>query len=99
MFQDRFDEIERMGLLAVAESIADAIIHSGEMYLHGRTLDKAIERGMAGDEPITHKRIWENIDQLSHLSYVWQVNHPEGWYVYEPGIPGLMSFVHRYSRA
>ena len=99
MFQDRFDEIERMGLLAVAESVAHAFIHSGEMYLHGRTLDEAIERGMAGDEPITNNRIMEKIEQLSHLGYVWQAKHPEGWYVYEPGIPGLMSLVYRYSRA
>ena len=99
MFQDRFDEIERMGLLAIAESIAHAFIQRGEPHLHERTLDEAIERGMAGDEPITHKRIWENIDQLSHLGYIWEVNHPERGYGYEPGIPGLMSYVHGYSRA
>ena len=78
MFQDRRNEIRDMGLLAVAENVAHAFIQSGETHLHGSVLEEAIERGMTGDEPITHKRIWENIDQLSHLSYVWQVNRPRG---------------------
>ena len=25
--------------------------------------------------------------QLIHLGYIWQVNHPERGYGYEPGIP------------
>ena len=99
MYQIRLDEIERMGLLAVAESVAHAFIQSSEPHLHEHTLEDAIERGMAGGESITNNRIMEKIEQLSHLGYVWQAKHPEGWYVYEPGIPGLMSFVYRYSRA
>ena len=98
MFQDRFDEIERMGLLAVAESVADAFIQSGEMYLHGCTLEEAIERGIAGDEPIKNERVIQKFFQLSDLGYIWQVNHPERGYGYEPGIPSLMSYVHGYSR-
>ncbi len=99
MYQDRFNEIKKMGLLAVAESVAHVFIQNGETYLHGRVLEQAIERGMAGDEPITNERIMENIEQLSHLGYIWQAIHPDGWYDYEPGIPSLMSFVHGYSLA
>ena len=98
MFQDRRNEIRDMGLLAVAESVADAFIQSGEPNLHGGVLKEAIERGMAGDEPITHKRIMKKHNQLIHLGYVWQVNHLKGL-DYEPGIPSLMSYVHGYSRA
>ena len=98
MFQDRRNEIIKLGLLAVAESVADAFIQSGEPNLHGSVLEEAIERGMAGDESITNERIMEKAEQLSHLGYVWQVNHPEGL-DYEPGIPSLMSYVHGYSRA
>ena len=94
MFQDLYDEIERMGLLAAAENVADAFIQSGEPHLHERTLEEAIKRGMAGDEPITHKRIMKKYNQLSDLGYIWQDNRPPGQ-DYEPGIPGLMSFVHR----
>ena len=94
MFQDRCNEIERTtGLLAVAESVADAFIQSGELNLHGSVLEEAIERGMAGDESITNERIMEKAEQLSHLGYVWKATHPEGWYGYEPGIPSLMSYV------
>ena len=98
MFQDRRNEIRDMGLLAVAESVADAFIQSGEPNLHGGVLKEAIERGMAGGEPITHKRIMKKHNQLIHLGYIWQVNHPKGL-DYEPGIPSLMSYVHGYSRA
>ena len=87
-----------MGLLPVAESVAHAFIQNGATNLHGIVLEEAIERGMAGDEPITHKRIMKKHKQLIHLGYVWQVNHPKGL-DYEPGIPSLMSFVHRNSLA
>ncbi len=97
MYQDRRNEIKRMGLLAVAESVAHAFIQGGEQYLHERTLEEAIERGMAGeDEPITDGRIMEKYEQLSDLGYVWQVNRPVG-HEYEPGIPSLMSYVNRNS--
>ena len=42
---------------------------------------------------------FKQLSQLSHLGYVWQAKHSEGWYGYEPGIPSLMSFVHRNSLA
>ncbi len=95
MYQDRFDEIKRMGLLAVAESVSHAFIQCGEQYLHERTLEEAIERGMTIDDPITNESIMVKFEQLSHLGYVWKTIHPEGWYGYEPGIPSLMSFVQR----
>ena len=95
MFQDRRNEIRDMGLLAVAESVADAFIQSGEPNLHGGVLKEAIERGMAGDEPITNERVIRALFQLSDLGYIWQVEGAD----YEPGIPSLMSYVHRYSLA
>ena len=95
MYRIRYNEIKRMGLLTVAESVAHAFIQSGTKYLHERTLDEAIAKGMTGnDEPVTSQRIMERFDQLSHLGYIWRV----GGYDYEPGIPSLMSFVQGYSQ-
>ena len=95
MFQDRRNEIIKMGLLAAAESVADAFIQSGEPNLHGGVLKEAIERGMAGEEPVTNERVIRAFFQLSDLGYIWQVEGAD----YEPGIPSLMSYVHGYSRA
>ena len=95
MFQDRRIEIRDMGLLAVAESVAHAFIQSGEPHLHGSVLEEAIERGMAGEEPVTNERVIRAFFQLSDLGYIWQVEGAD----YEPGIPSLMSYVHRISRA
>ena len=95
MYQDRFAEIIRMELLAVATSVADAFMQSGKPHLHGSVLMEAIAKGMAGqDEPVTDGRIMENLEQLSHLGYVWRT----GGYDYEPGIPSLMTFVQGYSQ-
>ncbi len=94
MYKIRHNEIDRMGLLPVAQSVADAFIQGGEPILHGKILKETIEKGMTGDdEPATDRRIMEKLEQLSHLGYVWQV----GRYDYEPGIPSLMSFVREYS--
>ena len=90
MFQDRRNEIRNMGLLPVAESVADAFIQSGEPNLHGGVLKEAIERGMAGEEPVTNERVIRAFFQLSDLGYIWQVEGAD----YEPGIPSLMSYVH-----
>ena len=92
MYDIRFNEIKRMGLLSIAESVAAAFIECGDPVLHGSALDKAIERGMVGDEPITNERGMEALDQLSHLGYVWRIRVPGG-YAYEPAIPGLMTYV------
>ncbi len=93
VYQDRLNEIENMDLLAAAESVARALIQSGQKQLHGQILEEAIKKGMAGDEPITNKRVIQKFFQLSNLGYIWQVDHPDGWYGYEPGIPSLMSYV------
>ena len=93
MYDIRFNELDRMGLLPVAESVADAFIRLGEPALHRHALREAIEKGMPGDEPATNERIMEKLEKLSHLGYVW----PVGGYAYEPGIPSLMAFVQGYS--
>ncbi len=89
MYQVRRNEIKKMRLLPVAESVADAFLQSGSPILHENTLEEAIERGLAGIEPITNERVMEKVEQLSHLGYIWQVS---GAY-YEPGIPSLMSYI------
>ena len=93
MYRVRFNELDRMGLLPVAESVADAFIRLGEPALHRHALRGEIEKGMAGDEPVTNERIMEKLEKLSHLGYIW----PAGEYDYEPGIPSLMPFVQGYS--
>ena len=96
MYDTRRDEIEEAGLLSVAESTANAFIRGGEAPLHERGLKEAIAQGMTGDKPITEPGIREKLQQLSHLGYVWRIHAPGG-YVYEPGIPSLMSFIQEYS--
>ncbi len=94
MYQTRFDEIRRMGLLSVAESVANAFIQSGKPTLHERILEEAVARGLSDqDELVTDSRILDNLDQLYQLGYVWRV----GRFDYEPGIPSLMTFVREYS--
>ncbi len=95
MYQTRFDEIRRMRLLPIAESVADVFIQSGQPTLHKRTLEEAVAKGMAGDdEAVTDERILENLDQLYQLGYVWRA----GGYAYEAGIPSLMSYIQGYSQ-
>ena len=93
MYRIRFNELDRMGLLPVAERVADAFVRLGEPALHHHTLREAIDKGMAGNESITNGGVMEKVEQLSHLGYVW----PAGEYEYEPGIPSLMAFVHGYT--
>ena len=97
LYQDRFNEIKTMELLSVAGSVADAFIQSGQPHLHGSVLEEAVARGLAGDdESITQVRIMEKIKQLSHLGYIWQADY-SGMDSYEPGIPSLISYIHRNS--
>ncbi len=96
MYQTRFDEIRRMRLLPVAESVADVFIQSGQPTLHERTLEEAVAKGMAGDDDaVTDGRILEKLDQLYQLGYIWRIGGAD----YEPGIPSLMTYVHRNSLA
>ena len=89
MYQVRFNELDRMELLPVAESVADAFTRLGEPVLHRHTLREAIKKGMTDDESITNEGVMEKVEQLSHLGYVWQVSGAN----YEPGIPSLMSYI------
>ena len=89
MYQVRRNEINDMGLLSVAESIAEAFMRDGEAYLYERGLKEAIAQGMADEGSIADQHILEKLKQLSHLGYVWQTK--EGGY--EPGIPSLLSYV------
>ncbi len=98
MYDIRFNEIKRMRLLSIAESVADTFIECGERVLYESALDKAIERGMVGDESITNERGMEALDQLFHLGYIWRIRVPGG-YAYEPGIPSLMTYVYNQMQA
>ena len=96
MYQIRRNEIREMGLLTVAESVADAFIQRGQPVLHERALEEAVARAMADDdEPTTDRRILDKFEQLSHLGYIWQLEGAD----YEPGIPSLMSYIREYSLA
>ncbi len=94
MYRIRRNEIKKLRLLPVAESIADAFLQSGSPTLHESTLEESIKKGMANDnEPVTNERVMEKAEQLSHLGYIWQLEGSD----YEPGIPSLMSYVRKYS--
>ena len=97
MYQDRLNELDNMGMLPAAESVAQAYTQSGKKQLNKSTLHEAIVRGMAGHEPITQERIMEKHERLFQLGFVWQ-NDPAGHY-YEPGIPSLMSYVREHTLA
>ncbi len=99
MYQDRLNEIKTMGLLSVAGSVADAFIQSGQPHLHASVLEEAVAKGLSNDDESTAQiHIMEKIKQLFHLGYIWQANH-SGMDSYEPGIPSLMTYVHRNSVA
>ncbi len=71
MYQVRRNEIKKMSLLPVAESVAEAFLQSGSLILHESTLEEAIKSGLAGDEPTTNERVMKKLEQLFHLGYVW----------------------------
>ncbi len=68
MYQIRRNEVKRMRLLPVAESVAEAFLQCDSPILHESTLEEAIERGLAGDDPITNDRIMEKVEQLPTLA-------------------------------
>ena len=98
LFKNLCVEMGDMGLLAVAKSVAHAFIQNGEPHLYDRMLEEAIERGMAGDEPVTQERVIRKFFQLRDLGYIWQEQLPE-FFSYGPGIPNLMTYVYRNSSA
>ncbi len=68
MYQIHFNELDRMSLLPVTESIAEVFLQSGSPILHESTLEEAIERGLAGDEPITNERVMKKSNNFPTLA-------------------------------
>ena len=84
-YEDRFEELEKQGLQAVAATVA--AVFEGRRLADGAVLkDRLRATGDAPDDP----GALDALDQLADLGYVWK---PPGGVSYEPGIPSLMRWV------
>lgn len=91
-YQDRYQELERASLTAVAARIAVAF--AGQPALRRTALNEAIAdalpEGRSGDAEVLQCR-----DNLADLGYVW--NPPEADDLWQPGVPSLMDYVCRHA--
>jgi len=102
VYQQRYNEINRMGLVALATDIAKTFHESANQYIPVQKLEMLVglslqEQGVS----VSHEIVQENIQKLSHIGYIWEIAVSgeaggEGPLLcYEPGIPSLMKFVRR----
>ncbi len=90
-YGNRYQELWRVGLLEVAAEITDLyqkIRNSGRPErAYDTELAFTIESALPEDRP-DEQVVNEAFDQLKRLGFVWEVGDS-----FEPGIPGLMSYV------
>ena len=89
-YLDRYEELERLNLLPVARTVAEAF--GAQPLLDDSQLETAIheEQGTSEDaDGMTPTK-----DALRDLGYVWR---PEATPMWEPGIPSLMDYVREYT--
>ena len=86
-YEDRREELERHGLLAVAAGMA--AVFEGRETLRGGELNAAIADTLATDGSTA--QVLECRDRLATVGYVWKP--PDGEDAWQPGIPSLMDYV------
>ena len=102
VYSQRYNELDEMNLLPLATHISRAFTEMDREYIPGEEFKELIgealqERGLSA----THEAIFENIEKLAHIGYIWQINVPIDastggiLHCYEPGIPDLMQYVRR----
>ncbi|MDE0272536.1 MAG: hypothetical protein OXP11_15195 [Gammaproteobacteria bacterium] len=91
-YQDRYQDLERASLNAVAARIAVAF--AGQPGLRRTALNEAIAdalpEGQSGDAEVL-----QCCDNLADLGYVW--NPPDADDLWQPGVPSLMDCVCRHA--
>lgn len=90
----RFDELERMGLVAAAAAVAEAFGSAEE--LGGHQMDNAVEATLRREGgPCDAKSVLAVRNDLHSLGYIWNPGSGQGGQGgrYVPGIPSLMDFV------
>ena len=89
-YLDRYEELERLRLLPVARTVANAF--DSQPLLDDAQLETAVREGLrtAGDT----NGLTEAKDAMRDLGYVWR---PEATPTWEPGIPSLMDYVRKYT--
>ena len=90
-YAQRFEELTRRGLLAVASAVAAAFRDSP--VLNRPALDAALARGL-GRPKRDPSELAAALDGLAQLGFVWRVEERPDW---EPGIPSLMDYVREFA--
>ena len=90
-YAQRFEELTRRGLLAVASAVAAAFRDSP--VLNRPALDAALARGL-GSPKRDPSELAAALDGLAQLGFVWRVEERPDW---EPGIPSLMDYVREFA--
>lgn len=87
----RFDELERLGLVAVAAAVVETFGSAEE--LGSREIDAVVEATLRREEsPCDAKSVAAVRNDLHALGYIWNSGSGQGAR-YVPGIPSLMDFV------
>ena len=87
----RFDELERMGLVAVAAAVAEAFGSAEELGSH--EIDAVVEATLRREDgSCDTKSVAAARNNLHSLGYIWNYRSGQGAR-YVPGIPSLMDFV------
>ncbi|MCY4343948.1 MAG: hypothetical protein OXE83_10295 [Gammaproteobacteria bacterium] len=87
-YQDRYQELEREGLIGLAASVAEAF--AGRDSLPRKALNGAIANALPEGRNGTQE-VLQCRDRLSDLGYVW--NPPDADDAWQSGIPSLMAYV------
>ena len=91
-YLDRYEELEKLRLLAAARAVADAF--KAQSLLDDMQLETAVLQGLG--TACGADRMAAAKETLRHLGYVWR---PEARPMWEPGIPSLMDYVREYAPA
>ena len=90
-YVDRYWELEKMALLAVAREVAAAF--RGRARLSNEDFREAVGRAAGGDSAADPG---DGAEVLEHLGFVWRTKGVPGW---EPGIPSLMDYILKHTTA
>ena len=89
---DRYEELEKLDLLPVARTVAEAF--GAQPLLNDSGLEAAVLKELgtsAGGDALTRAK-----EAMRDLGYVWRPEATPSW---EPGIPSLMDYVREYTPA
>jgi len=90
-YADRYDELDRAGLLSVAEGVAAEFVATERLTRQqlNQVVRLSLERSRIASDT---RSVTNAIGRLRDLGYVWLVGQRSVAY-FEPGIPSLMTYV------